>query len=298
MRDNIKLFQKDNKFYFQYLTNKLYVVDNFPTYQQVLNNISKIEYYKHFLKYKKIARPYLKDKNDNYIINKNGYKISSEENKYLKNAHFYPMVLVFSMMINKNLLNKKELFIPNYEEFCEKFIQITCEKINDKLKFKKGFSDIENITFSIEELKYRLGYAYPSFIREFVAKVYWTENSTYFKNKYNLNDFHIGYNLYEDFGKAAIDVDIIINNNKYGICIYNDTDKGKTFKEIKDTERHKIDDKNRVYLGSQIIQRYNYKTERKISNITEKIGDMYIPKKENLTIFLCKVIEDVLKEKK
>lgn len=298
MEDKIKLFQKDNKLYFQYLTDNLYVVDNFPTYQEVLNNVAKIEYYKQFLKYKTIARPYLKDKNNNYLINKNGYKINADENKYLKDANFYPMVFVFNMMINKNLLDRKEIFIPNYEDFCETFIQMACEKVNNKLKFKKGFSDIENVLFSIEELKYRLGYAYPSFVREFVIKVFWTENSTYFKNKYNLQDFHIGYNLYEDFGKAAIDADVIINNKKYGICIYNDTDKGKSFKAIKDTERHKTDDENRVYLGSKVIQRYNYKTERKVSNITTKIGDMFIPKKENLIDFLCRVIEEVLKEEK
>lgn len=172
----------------------------------------------------------LKEIDFNDFYNSIGGKNARNEN--LENFKIPPMVFEYykSLCITGK--------IPTLEKLINNYINTYCEKISDKLTLKKAYIKDKNIIFNKEDLMGRICRAYNSYNREveLLAKL------IKFSKVYN-KDICFYYSFKEDYYNG-LDIIVVYNNEKYGICSYTSGKNSLKYKSIKNNVRHHYDIKH------------------------------------------------------
>jgi hypothetical protein len=191
-------------------------------------------------------------------IQYNPKEYSETKDDKTENAQLPPFNLIFfRYVMNCNA-------IPGSEKFIEECIRNYFEKLEEGYRIK--VSGFDNQTcFEYAALKGRIMRTYPSLIRDFYFYLVCLESKQFDEVKYS---------IYNDYYKG-IDLKIVYKRTPYFVSIHVATRRGDSFKNLK-YSRHRYDKKSEIVLRLDMSS-------------MEKVGDIYLPRKESLKTLLLEI---------
>lgn len=185
-------------------------------------------------------------------------EFSEAKDARIENAQLPPFNLIFfRYVMNCNA-------IPGTEIFIGECINHYFEKIEEGYHIK--VSGFENKTsYEYTALKGRIMRTYPSLIRDLYFYLVCLQSKLFDEVKYS---------IYNDYFKG-IDLKVVYKRRPYFVSIHVATKRSDSFKKLK-YSRHSYDNKSEIVLRLEM-------------DAMERVGDIYLPKKESLKMLLSEI---------
>lgn len=170
----------------------------------------------------------------------------------------------FNLIFFRYVMNNNQ--IPTPEEFINESLSTYFEKVENDYAIKvEGYNGDKVLTGTA--IEGRILRTYPSLVRDFYFYLVCSESKLFEELKYSIyNDYYKGVDLLLKYKGSCFQVSLHVA-----------TKRGDTFKEKK-YSRHKYDSSTEVVLRLQMEN-------------MQRVGDLFLPKKETLQLLLNKLNE-------